>query len=974
MRGPSLVLPAQSGLVAVVLSVVLGAQEARVDITERALTLSVEVDGGRVPVRETQAEILGPAVHTVPGSAALGVTWTERGALGTIVRFAAVSADGKRFAEPRPVEYDVRLRFATFDPLVAEPMVPRELAGTAPRLWVVQYRTPAIEAYRAAVRAAGGDVLFYLANCSNVVEMDAAARTRVAALPFVRWTGAFHPAYKLEAGLLEAARATPRLRVNLLTTRRGPLGQAPVHAQIRALGGTVESPLDPSMLVTATLTAAQIQALAQSDAVQWIDPWSAPQDDMDVARSFHGANYVESVAGYTGAGVRVEVMDGGCDPTHPDIQNYVIHTTNVTGSHGTCTSGIVVGTGLGNAAARGVMPDAFLSIGYYNNFAGGSRYNHTVELQNPALVYKAVLQSNSWGSTLTTAYNSTSQNLDLILFDQQRISILQSQSNAGTQSSRPEAWAKNIISVGGIKHNNTETKADDTWTAGASIGPAADGRLKPDIASFYDATLCTDVVGAGGYASGNYYSSFGGTSGATPITAGHVGLLYQMWSDGVFGNARPGTTVFDNRPNNTTMKALLINTATQWSFSGTAHDLTRTHQGWGHADVRTAWDLRNAMFLVDETVVLAELASATHNVTVAAGTPALKVTLVYRDPPGTTSSTLHRINDLDLKVTSPGGTIYHGNVGLNAGVWSTAGGSPNSVDTVENVFVQNPAAGTWQVTITAAELNQDAHVETGAVDTDYALVVSGVSNGPIVPPAAPSALGATAVSSSRIDLAWTDNANDESGFKVERSPDGSAWAEIVQLAANTTAHADTGLTANTTYHYRVRAFNAGGDSGYSNNANATTHPITAIDWRAGAQTTTAGTVTGSYTATHASDNTYQSIQEVLSAGTSSKRYSYLEHRWTFALTSGTSPVFWVEAHHTANSEGDDFVFAYSTNGTSYTNMVTVSKTADNGTYQTFALPTNLTGTVYVRVLDANRTRRRTVLDTVFVDDMFIRTQ
>ena len=307
-------------------------------------------------------------------------------------------------------------------------------------------------------------------------------------------------------------------------------------------------------------------------------------------------------------------------------------------------------------------------------------------------------------------------------------------------------------------------------------------------------------------------------------------------------------------------------------------------------------------------------------------------------------------------------------------MWSTAGGSPNNVDTVENVFVQNPTAGTWQVTITAAELNQDAHVETGAVDADYALVVSGVTNGPITPPAAPSALGATAVSSSRIDLAWTDNATDESGFKVERSPDGSAWAEIAQVAANTTAHADTGLAANTTYHYRVRAFNAGGDSGYANSASATTNPIVAIDWRASAQTTTAGTVTGSYTATHASDNAYQAIQEVLSAGAASKRYSYLEHRWTFALTSGTSPVFWLEAHHTANSEGDDFVFAYSTNGTSYTDMVTVTKTVDNGTYQTFALPANVTGTVYVRVRDANRTRRLTVLDTVSVDDMFIRTQ
>ncbi len=961
------------GCLALALSAAAAAQEARIAVTERALALFVDIDGRAVPVRSTEHAILAPAVRTVPGSAAMGVTWTERDALGRNVPWAARSVDGRSFGEPRPAEHELLLRYARFDPLVAAPVVPAGLDAGAARLAIVQYHTPAIEAYRAAVRAAGGDVLFYLAHQANVVEADAAALARIAALPFVRWTGPFHAAYKLEEGLLAVAADALALRVNLITTRRGPAGQAPLHAQIRALGGTVESPLDPSMLVTATLTAAQIAALAHSDAVQWIDRWSAPADDMDVARAFHGANYVEGLAGYNGAGVRVEVMDGGCDQTHPDIQNFVVHTTNVTGSHGTCTSGIVVGTGAGNAAARGVLPAAFLTIGYYNNFAGGSRYNHTAELQNASLVYKAVLQSNSWGSSLTTAYNSTSQNMDLILFDHQRISILQSQSNAGTQSSRPEAWAKNVISIGGIKHVDTESKSDDTWTNGASIGPAADGRIKPDLASFYDATLCPDVVGSGGYASGNYYSSFGGTSGATPITAGHLGLLYQMWSDGVFGNPTPGTTVFDNRPNNTTMKALAINTATQWTFSGTSHDLTRTHQGWGHIDVRAAWDLRNAMFVVDETDVLTELASTTHNVTVAAGTPALRTTLVYRDPPGTTSSTLHRINDLDLKVTSPTGTIYHGNAGLSAGMWSTAGGSPNGVDTVENVFVQNPAAGVWQVTITAADVNQDAHVETGAVDADYALVVSGVNTAPITPPAAPTDLVAVAASSSQIDLAWTDNATNEGGFKIERSPDGAAWAEIAQVGANTTAHADTGLAASTTYYYRARAFNGGGDSGWSNTANATTNPPLNVDHRATAQTATAGTVSGSFTNTHASDDVYQSIQEVLSAGSASKRYSYLEHRWTFAITTGSNPVFWLEAHHTANSEGDDFVFAYSTNGTSYTDMVTVTKTSDNGTHQTFALPASLSGTVYVRVRDADRTRRRTVLDTVFVDDMFIRT-
>jgi hypothetical protein len=90
-------------------------------------------------------------------------------------------------------------------------------------------------------------------------------------------------------------------------------------------------------------------------------------------------------------------------------------------------------------------------------------------------------------------------------------------------------------------------------------------------------------------------------------------------------------------------------------------------------------------------------------------------------------------------------------------------------------------------------------------------------------PTAPSNLTATAASTSQINLSWTDNSNNETGFRIERSPDGSTgWTEIATPAANTTTYQNTGLTASTTYYYRVRAYNASGNSGYSNTANATT--------------------------------------------------------------------------------------------------------------------------------------------------------
>lgn len=88
---------------------------------------------------------------------------------------------------------------------------------------------------------------------------------------------------------------------------------------------------------------------------------------------------------------------------------------------------------------------------------------------------------------------------------------------------------------------------------------------------------------------------------------------------------------------------------------------------------------------------------------------------------------------------------------------------------------------------------------------------------------APSSLKATAVSSSQIDLSWKDNSNDETGFKVERkSSTSGSYSQISTVAAKGTSYSDTGLSASTTYSYRVKAYGASGDSNYSNEASATT--------------------------------------------------------------------------------------------------------------------------------------------------------
>ncbi len=368
-----------------------------------------------------------------------------------------------------------------------------------------------------------------------------------------------------------------------------------------------------------------------------------------------------------------------------------------------------------------MVPGAYGYFAYYLPvfYGGVSRYTHTAELVDPALEYQCVYQSNSVGSPQTTEYTSISAEMDDIIW-QSDITIFQSQSNTGSQLSRPQAWAKNIVSVGAFNHHDNTDPSDDN-VSGASVGPAADGRVKPDLTFFYD-SIKTTADGGG------YTLSFGGTSGATPMTAGTSGLFFQMWADNVWGTVPGSGTIFEERPHFSTMKALLINTASPYDWNSTNPTLTRFRQGWGRPNAQSAYDRAPMTAVLDETSVLQELEKDTYTATVSAAQDALKVTMVYADRAGVPGTTPHRINDVTLKVIAPDATVYWGNNGLTAGLWSTPGGAADTLNTVENVFIENPAAGDWTIEIEAVEVNMDVHVETpGVDDQDYALVVYGIT-------------------------------------------------------------------------------------------------------------------------------------------------------------------------------------------------------------------------------------------------------
>lgn len=634
------------------------------------------------------------------------------------------------------------LHYAPFDPLRGEPSVPEALrARAAQRMAIVQFDRDPTDADRAALRAHGAAILWYAPHQAYVVRVDAGRRGELASLPGVRWVGAFHPAYKLQPSLFaEATRdgAVPTRKYVMVLT--DPKADEPAAvAAVEAAGGKMWRYAGGNLLIEAELTIAQVVELAHADCFLWLQEATAPEVDMINARIQGGANYVESTAGYTGKGVRGHICEG-IYSTHPEFAANTYRSTpitvfsNVATTHGNSTFGEVFSRGA-DPQAKGLCPDGQgLATDYnyiYNTApmsnAQNSRYGVVRAITDRTQNFKAMFQTASWGYPQITTYDARSAEMDWVIH-QLDIPICQSQSNTSNQNSRPQAWAKNIISVGALNHLNTANPNDDTQS-GTSMGPATDGRIKPDLCAYYDGIYTTN--GATTYTTG-----FGGTSGATPMVAGHLGITLEMFTEGIFGHARtPGwQNRFDYKPHFSTAKALMINTARQYdpAING-AGAASRYRQGWGFPSLQDLYDLRDKMLAVDELDKLRQGQTRTYFVHVRPGATQFRTTMVYADLPAATPfANPHRVNNLDLRVRDPFAVTYHGNNGMQnitTGLVTTPGGAPNTVDTVENVFVRNPQYGIWQIDVSAPLVALDAHVETPEVDADFALVASGISAG-----------------------------------------------------------------------------------------------------------------------------------------------------------------------------------------------------------------------------------------------------
>jgi chitodextrinase len=186
----------------------------------------------------------------------------------------------------------------------------------------------------------------------------------------------------------------------------------------------------------------------------------------------------------------------------------------------------------------------------------------------------------------------------------------------------------------------------------------------------------------------------------------------------------------------------------------------------------------------------------------------------------------------------------------------------------------------------------------------------------------------------------------------------------------------TGLAAATQYTFTVEARDTAGNvTDPSSPMSATTEepppPPPYQEFVANGETLVAGTVSGSYSATHADDNSVQSILERESGGKKNDRYTYLEHRWSFSLAQGISATAFVNAWKDGANAGESFELEYSVDGGgNWRSLLTVSSTSSGNT-QVAEIPDAPSGNVLLRFVDNQQQAGNRALSTLYVDHLYI---
>lgn len=625
-------------------------------------------------------------------------------------------------------------------------------------MFVIQLTGPVEAGWLEQLKARGVTPLQYVPEHSYVARARGVRSDDLEELPFVQWTGDYRPDHKLH-GKVGAAANKPGDDVDVSVL----LAADATAQQLGAARGLLkkissESTLRFGHVWRGRLGRGAVKALSESEAVLWIEP--APNIRMfdETATKIIGgdsgghASYVQSL-GYDGSGVTVAVADSGlyegdAASMHPDLAGRVdafffygqLTDASDEHGHGTHVAGIVAADGAtgelddyGALWGLGVAPGAHIVAQRLFDGDGGYEAPPSfLAMTSDAMGAGADIGSNSWGDDTQGRYDISAAEFDALVRDGDgsgRPYILEfSSGNAGPgqQTVGSPAVGKNVIATGASQNDRFDyylyAEGQDSMADFSSRGPAEDGRIKPDLVA--PGTWISSLrssVGNDEFAWGDisfHYMFQGGTSQAGPHASGAAAVFVQYYRE-TQGGATPSPAM---------VKAALINSALDMYDESGTEPAPNMDEGWGRIDLTGLIDSGLVYEFVDQTVPLATGQQYERRVVIFDANEAFKVTLAYTDVPGFPGALPALVNDLDLEVIAPNGSVYRGNHFADGESMAGVPGN-DAINNVEGVTIWEPAVGEYIVRVRARNVPQDSRIDTGAVDQDFALVVSG-----LVPP------------------------------------------------------------------------------------------------------------------------------------------------------------------------------------------------------------------------------------------------
>ncbi|MEI2738834.1 MAG: S8 family serine peptidase [Chitinophagaceae bacterium] len=449
-----------------------------------------------------------------------------------------------------------------------------------------------------------------------------------------------------------------------------------------------------------------------------------------------------------GTGVVIGVGDNSDPQRHPDFTGRLIDRSAITynNMHGQHVAGTIGGAGIRDELRTGFAPKSTVISQVFAGIINNA----------PAYVtdYGMVITNNSYGNIDECSYHGLYDLYSRIL-DQQAFSLpnlenifAAGNSGSNTCSPYPNGFrtvyggyqsAKNVLTVGNAPPNG------DLF-ATSSKGPVRDGRIKPEVI-----TIGSYIMSCAPYPVYDYYTENTGTSMASPAVAGGAGLLYQRFRQ-----------LTGKDPKNALVKALICNGA-----DDRGNDGPDFRHGFGFMNLWRSVNMMENNHIDSATITTAVTNSFVINVP--AGLSKLKVMLVWNDPAAAVIASQALVNDLDLEVETPVPvtTVLPRILDtIPANVNLTAGSGADHINNIEQVTIDNPAAGDYTVKVKGTAVPQNSPQQYFVV-YDYVPV-----DIKLVAPVG----GDTYIPGERILIQWDSHGDAASTFTLEYSlNNGASW-------------------------------------------------------------------------------------------------------------------------------------------------------------------------------------------------------